>query len=323
MQAEKKLNKTREALTEIFLSSLQEERLPWRAGWKQGGMFKKMYNGATGYRYRATNLMILNLEAMKMGYDDPRWCTFNQASERKWKVKKGSKGVPIEFWSIYDKIDGKKVTMDEKKALIDAEERNEEDFNLFSKTYVVFNANCIEGIPELEKADEKKLDNEIVMNGFVERIKENMGVGYVEKGYQPYYSPADDEVVMPEKEKFFNQYEFDSALLHELSHATGHESRLNRKLGKSGTEEYAEEELRAEIASAFISSIVSMEMDEKHIENHKAYIQNWAKAIKDDPNCLFRAIKDAEKISDYLIQLGEIEKVLEIEEEVPQEELEM
>lgn len=103
--------------------------------------------------------------------------------------------------------------------------------------------------------------------------------------------------------------------LHECGHATGHPSRLNRDMsGGFGSESYAREELRAEIASAFTAQAIGLHLTDEqlqpHMELHKAYIQSWASALQDAPGELFRAIKDAEKISDYLIEKGEFENVL-------------
>lgn len=90
--------------------------------------------------------------------------------------------------------------------------------------------------------------------------------------------------------------------MHEIGHSTGHKTRLNRDLsGGFGTAKYAEEELRAEIASMFIEQDLGIETSEKHIENNSAYIQDWHDKIKEDPNVLFKAIADAEKICKFVM----------------------
>jgi len=98
-----------------------------------------------------------------------------------------------------------------------------------------------------------------------------------------------------------------ATLLHEAGHATGHISRLNRDMtGVFGSPEYAKEELRAEIASAFTAQELGLDYKQnEHMENHEAYVQNWIDVLENEPNELFAAIKDAEKISDYLIEKGE------------------
>jgi len=117
---------------------------------------------------------------------------------------------------------------------------------------------------------------------------------------------------MPVKEKFLGSYEYNSTLLHELAHASGHESRLNRSsLTEKGRENYAKEELRAEIASSFISAELPLKFSEDKLVNHQAYVQSWIKCIKEDEKELFKAISDASKIADYLIEKGELKKYIE------------
>lgn len=302
------LNKARQQLIDTFLACLNEETLPWRRGWNMTSM-NTMHNPISKTRYKGVNALLLMMVAFDRGYEDPRWCTFKQAKDKGWHIKKGSEGVPVEYWSVYDKKKKKNITLGEYNTAIRKEERDPEEFRLVSRTYTVFNAACIEGIPELTKDNPEKL-SDIEMNSFVENIKNNMGVGYREFGNRAYYTPNTDVVTMPPRESFINQYEFDSTLLHELSHATGHESRLNRDIRNFfGTEKYAIEELRAEMSSAFLGQYMDIDMGPEHMNNHKAYIQSWAKDLKEDPNILFRAIKDAESIADYMIEKGDMERI--------------
>ncbi|MCR4716373.1 MAG: hypothetical protein K5656_04250, partial [Lachnospiraceae bacterium] len=128
-----------------------------------------------------------------------------------------------------------------------------------------------------------------------------------------FYRPSEDSITMPPIESFWAEYNYLSTFLHEAGHSTGHESRLNRDLtGIFGSEKYAKEELRAEIASAFTTQAIGLEgtMSREHIDNHKAYIQSWIAEIKNDPNELFKAIIDATKISDYLIEKGNLKRFI-------------
>ena len=95
--------------------------------------------------------------------------------------------------------------------------------------------------------------------------------------------------------------EFYATALHEIGHSTGHESRLNRDLsGRFGSEDYAMEELRAEIASIFMEQDLGVEPSEGRLQNNAAYIQSWKEEIKENPNALFTAITDADKIAKYV-----------------------
>lgn len=310
-KANVKLNKTRQQLIDMFVAALEEEKLPWRKEWHT--LSVSANNPVSHTKYQGVNAFYLMLVSYNNNYDDPRWCTFKQAQDRGWYIKKGSHGYPVEYWSIYDKINKKNISFSDYHHEINNVGRDAEEFRLVSRTYTVFNAACIEGIPPLEIDDSTK-HNDIAMDVFIQQLIQNMQVGYREYGTQAYYSPPFDEVVMPPRKCFESQAAFTSTCLHELAHATAHSSRLNRDTGGCfGNEAYAIEELRAEMSSVFLSQHLNIELNNDSLDNHKAYIQSWAEKIKDDPNCLFRAIKDAEAISDYMIQMGEREIILQAE----------
>lgn len=143
----------------------------------------------------------------------------------------------------------------------------------------------------------------------VEQIRNGLGTKLRFYGDEAYYSPLIDQVTMPPKDQFLSNEEYDSTLLHELCHSTGHPGRMDRDLtGRFGSKSYAKEELRAEIASSFLMQSLQLPMPQSHIENHKAYIQSWIEVLKKDPKELFAAIKDAESIEKYALEKGGINK---------------
>ena len=106
---------------------------------------------------------------------------------------------------------------------------------------------------------------------------------------------------MPTDYIFATTYAYNATALHELSHSTGHPTRLNRPQGGFfGSEEYAYEELVAEVCSCFMGVNLSAEATPEHIENHKAYVQSWIREIRDKPESLIRAIKDAQTAASYM-----------------------
>ena len=139
------------------------------------------------------------------------------------------------------------------------------------------------------------------------KLIENMKVGFKEGGNEAFYSMAEDMIVLPKINQFDNEFEYITTFFHEAGHATGHVSRFNREMPSArGTDIYAREELRAEIASAFAAQTFGIDYTQnKYMENHEAYIQDYINVLENKPNELFAAIKDAEKISDYLIEKGE------------------
>ena len=120
-------------------------------------------------------------------------------------------------------------------------------------------------------------------------------------GSRAFYRTDTDEVHLPKRADFKSMQEFYSTALHEIGHSTGHETRLNRDLsGGFGSEKYAMEELRAEIASIFMEQDVGIEASEGRLQNNAAYLQSWKEEIKENPNALFTAITDADKIAKYV-----------------------
>ena len=260
-------NKTREQLAEMFIKSLDEQKLPWYAVWNT----HPQQNAVSAKPYRGINAFLLSMVAAAFGYEDPRWCTFNQAKKKGWSIKEGAKGVPVEFWSAIN-IRTKEV-MDFREAAqkIRDGEAEQGDFRYYNRNFHVFNAAQIEGMPELKRVT-PTADIGLIRQNRDTLIK-NMAVGFDGNGADCHYSPAQDKIVMPPESDFRDTYGYMCSFLHEAGHATGAPGRLGRGFG-STREEYAIEELRAEIASAMT----------------------------------------AEQISDYLIDKGEFRQVIEAEQ---------
>lgn len=299
-----KQNKMREEMINSFIDCLKKDYIPWHKSWS---MAERPINAVTNTPYRGTNAFWLSFRQSENNYKDPRWCTFKQAQTKGWKIKAGSKGTNIEFWSLYDTEEKRKLTQREAQQL--AEELTTEEWKNrirpVSNTYTVFNGEQIEGIPQYE-VKTYQLNTQEIISGR-DRLITNMNVGYKESGDSAFYNPRNDEITLPEMNRFESEYAYMATLLHEAGHATGHESRLGRPLdGVFGSPEYAKEELRAEIASAFTAQTLGLDYGQNDcMENHEAYVQSWISVLENEPNELFAAIKDAEKISDYLIEKGE------------------
>lgn len=311
-----KLTPQRKMLIDKVLSNLESGSSLWQQGWRTSGIPE---SAITGKPYRGVNNFFLTLIAMSEGYSDNRWLTFRQMEEKGWHFKtdeegksvgKG-KGATIEFFELRDKETGKPFD----KHTLDGMTQDEKDdyfkdnVRPVRKYYRVFNGDLIDGIPEREK-------HEIDANGINERAEKIIDfwnkneAKIVYGGSQAYYRPSTDEVHLPNKEDFTDMPEFYVTALHEIGHSTGHESRLNRDLsGRFGTSEYALEELRAEIASMFMEQDLEVSTTDNHIQNNSAYIQAWHDKIKENPNELFTAIADADKIAKYVMSKEKQKKV--------------
>ena len=294
----------REQLVRELLDRIATSTAPWEQPWDPIQGDGSPVNAVTNKNYRGVNYWWLSL--LQPG-TDPRWCTFKQAKDQGWSVRKGEHGVPIEKWGTTSetKKDGGEI-----HATGDAKV---EKPHLFVRYYTAFHASQIEGIPELESPDPAPL--------FVERdqrlvdVLDKMGVPLSHKGARAYYVPGQDRIVLPARGSFVSVTDYNMTLLHEMAHATGHPTRLNRSLKNSfGSEAYAKEELRASIGSSMNARILGIALDpgalhegeRDEIENEAAYIKSWLSALPEAERKaeLLAAITAAQKISDYVLGLA-------------------
>lgn len=304
-----KLQEAHKAIAEEIIKMLEKGTAPWQRPWGINGTDGFLpINAVTGNRYRGGNALHLLALQVNKGYQDPRWLTFKQANALGGRVNKGEKGTLVEFWqfSVKEKDDkGNEVELALKKPRV-------------FRT-VVFNAEQISGLKPFEKpvfdwkAEERA--EKILVASEVEIKTDILSTG-------AYYSPDADIIKLPPKEAFNSREDYYATALHEVGHSTGHSSRLARDMTTYfGTSEYAREELRAEIASMFLCrdlSISNLKMDQQHA----AYVNSWIKVLREDPNEIFRAAADSEKICDYLYKKEqELNRLIEkVRESVPIEE---
>lgn len=288
----------RQEATDLIVSMLEKGTAPWQRPWDKNVAATALampYNGATGRAYTGGNALYLMAKGMQQGYDDPRWMTYEQAQSKGWQVRKGEKATHVEFWQfektekVKDPATGKEV---EQRVKLDRP---------IQRLYAVFNAKQIDGVPPLAPRQRETWQ----AIEAAERALKNSGAKINHGGTEAFYHPGKDEITMPPKEAFPDQAAYYGTALHELAHWTGHESRLNRDGITGGhafgSEGYAREELRAEMASVFMQAELGVPHD---IERHAAYVDSWIAVLKKDKNELFRAAKDAGQAADYVIELS-------------------
>jgi antirestriction protein ArdC len=269
-----------------IIAELENGVKPWVRPWdpeKAGGP-QAPFNPVTGKRYHGINVLILGMDMRAFQSGDPRWMTYQQAQEKNWQVKKGERSTTIFFTKSHEIEDEKSV--DSRKIV-----------KVF-KHYAVFHASQIDGIPpyqapSIEEAPWTRPEaSEIIMknSGAIIRIG----------GDRAFYSPNTDHIQLPPDHAFQGPEQFAATALHELAHWSGHPSRLNRDLqNRFGSSAYAMEELRAELASAFVANELGIPTD---IPHHASYIASWIKPLKDDKREIFRAAADAQRIAN--MELG-------------------
>ncbi len=294
----KKMSEYREHLANMFVNALEEEGLNWKKGWKNNDA---PCNGVSNVPYRGVNRFNLTMTAIINGYKDPRWCTFKQIIDNGWKLAKGTRGTQIEYWLPILEETNKPVTWQVINSL------KVDDPNVLYRVvpqyYYVFNADRISGMPEREVV----INVDIKIEDIVPKISKNMGVEILNDSTSAYYSPSNDKVHLPKVESFLSSYDYYATAMHELAHASGASTRLDRDLSSTfGTPSYAFEELVAEMSATFMSEHLPYELPEEHLDNHKAYISSWAQNIKDDPDYLINAIRKADECATYLEEKAEI-----------------
>lgn len=276
-------------IADYFIEQMEKGTAPWQRTWKEGELIVP-YNAVSGTQYKGSNLLVLTSKYAE--FTDPRWVTFLQAKKMDWKVMKGSKATTISFAKFDDvKTSKDKITGEEKKVRVKLDRPVYKCFN-------VFNAEQIEGIPPLDTGivDEQKITG---IRREAQTLIDKSGARIIHDGSPPRYNSLKDIIFMPQKDQFGTPDEYYSTCMHELGHWTGHEKRLNRKLGNAfGSPEYAKEELRAEIASYMLGVETGIAVNP---ENNTAYLKNWIQALKEDPMEIFKAASDAEKIKKFLI----------------------
>lgn len=301
-----------EQIAKRFLSVLSYNGPAWVKEWRGPSMAP--INGVSKKKYRGVNQFILALVAMSCGYSDPRWFTFTQIADykgiyhkdKKWHLKENSKGVYVQFYYPYDTVEKKNLTWVEYHRLIKEESRDPAEFFLKARYFTVFNAEQVEGVDPYV-ADLQVFDTH--PNETVIELAQKMGVNIsYDGGDRAFYRPSDDTVHLPKAEHFFSSVAWAGTTLHELGHASGAEKRMNRVgIVKKGIgmfdEEYAYEELIAEIISCLMCYNLGIEECEENINNHEAYVASWVEEIQDKPESLLNAIKEAQKAVDYMTAL--------------------
>ena len=292
-----------ELVAEKLIEQLKQGTAPWQRPWKAGrpaAVFPT--NPTTGNRYKGVNAIFL----MAQGHDDLRWMTYRQAEAAGAQVRKGEHGTPIQCWKFEDEqpkrdAQGRPVhnAQGEPEMLRVKLERP----RVFHAT--VFNATQIDGLPPVQQlaATEPRWNA-------VERAEAILAASGAtirhESGNRAFYRATTDTIYLPQLGQFPSADSYYATALHELGHWTGHTSRLGRDLSHPfGSEAYAKEELRAEIASMILGDELGIGHDPGQ---HAAYVKSWIQVLENDPLEIVRAAADAEKIQRFVMSIEQVQQ---------------
>lgn len=291
-------------ITNTIISSIEagagEFQMPWHRGAAQG----RPVNALTGKGYNGVNVLALWIAAQAHGYTSSEWATYRQWGEKGAQVRKGEKSSLVMFYKSIDREDD--ADGDDGAA-----EGKQQRRGLIAKAYRVFNAAQVDGYTP--QATAPKIERPAFIDlAHVDQFMTATGADIRHGGDRAFFSPALDYVALPNKADFYGSRtsspaeSYYSTALHELTHWTGHKSRLDRLdttlKGRFGSESYAVEELVAELGAAFLCADLGVAVDPRL--DHAQYCASWLKVLKDDKKAIFTAASKATAAAAYLHDLA-------------------
>ena len=278
-------------ITQEIIARLEAGTKPWVQPWREWAVSRPLR--ACGIPYRGMNVFWLWMVADMRGYASPYWMTYNQAQGLGAQVRKGEKATIAIFYRNYTKE-------------VEAPETGEksDEARRVLKAYPVFNADQVEGLPErFHPAVAQDLVEPAGRQAELDAFFAAIPVNLRHQGGEAYYEPTQDRVTMPPSHLFEGFDHYYATLAHELSHWTGHSSRLDRDLrNRFGTAAYAAEELIAELSSAMLGAELGLPVT--HLDSHASYIEHWLKLLRDDDRAILTAAAKAEEAAGLLLRLG-------------------
>jgi len=307
----------------------QMKESKWKKGWTDGRTAQfGLPQNLVGRPYTGSNAFLCQIHTTMEHYRMPVYLTIKQIRDAGAMIKKGEHSIPIFKWDLRIKgKDGKKLSESDYRNMT-KEEQAECTVRPYLKVYNEWNIDQT----NLEEVNKEKYDA-ILKRFNSEPIKDEVGmykneafdnllkeqswvcpIEYEKFNESAFYSPKRDQIVVPSKKQFNisntpedvfkDGMEFYGTTIHEMAHSTGHESRLGRdgivKIDQFGSDQYAKEELVAELTSALIGN--AMGFDSRIRENNIAYLQNWIGSLKKDPKFLKSVMSDVNKSSKMVLE---------------------
>ncbi|MET3762500.1 zincin-like metallopeptidase domain-containing protein [Sphingomonas sp. UYEF23] len=277
-------------VTNRIVAELEAGRFPWVQPWKSDGATAPGMprNAVTARPYSGINVLILWGCVIERGYPSQSWLTFKQAQGAGGCVRKGERGTTVVY--------ADRFTPEVEK--VRAVERGEDARQVaFLKRFTVFNVAQCEGLRDGLAADPAPLPDACAVP-LAEEVIAASRIAFRIGGTCAFYAPGPDLVVVPPQSAFFDSINFYRTALHELTHATGHQTRLARDLKNAfGSEGYAREELVAELGSAFLCAALGIVPTVRHAD----YLASWLDVLRGDARAIFRAASAASKAADWLL----------------------
>jgi antirestriction protein ArdC len=279
-------------VTDTILAEIERGTPPWRQPWS-GGAVAALPQKWNGEDYSGINVILLWATAATRGFASSRWMTFRQAKELGGMVRKGEKSSTSIKYGTFER-ENPETGLPEQVP--------------FARAYRVFNAQQIDGLPgefyaqpeparTFDTKTDARLDAWLMSRGADIRTSDEP---------RAYYHMKLDQIHLPRIERFYSPAGYYATALHELMHWTGHHTRLSRfdEAGEmKGKRHYAFEELVAEIGACMAAAKLGLTPD---FSQSAAYVEGWAKVLRQDKRAIFRAAAAAQAAADF-VRAGEVE----------------
>ena len=278
-------------ITGQIVAELEQGVRPWHKPWSAGhvaGPVSRPLRGC-GKPYSGINVLVLWATAMERGYSAPIWMTYRQAAELGAHVRKGEKGTLVVYASKITRSEHDEATGEDRDRQIS-----------FLKSYAVFNVEQIDGLPGHFTATAAPRLNPEQRISRAEGFFAALGADIRHGGNSAHYVPALDFVQMPPFESFRDAGSYYGTLAHEMTHWTGHPTRVQRNFPRlvAGSSNYAREELVAELGAAFLCADLGLSLHPR--PDHADYIGSWLQLLRNDKRAIFQAAALAQKATDFL-----------------------
>lgn len=282
-------------VTERVIAELEAGRLPWVQPWDNGkAAIGLPRNAGTGRCYSGINVLILWSRLFEKGYGAQRWLTYRQTQALGGHVRRGEEGTTVCY--------ADRFIPREEQERARGEQRDARQI-AFLKRFTVFNVEQCEGLPEELTAAPAILAVEEIVP-LAHKLIRASGADVRIGGERAFYAPGPDYVRVPPQSAYHDRINWYRTVFHELGHWTGHQVRLDRLTGADfGSDDYAREELCAEMASAFLCA----EMGITPTVRHADYIGSWLAVLREDNRAIFRAASQASKAADFILALSDEE----------------
>lgn len=291
------------SVTNQIVELLENQKLTWDKPWitlsKDG---KRPHNAGSGRMYSGLNQILLSMIQLKSKFPFSGWMTFKQVQDKGGRVVVGSKASSIFHYKpmYYDNVGRKyeveqvlQMPLNEQQGL----ELKKQSILLY---YNIFNLAQTSGLAESFYAmNEQPILTEVEKDDTAEKLIDGTNARIIHMvANEACYNYVNDVIFLPERKQFKGTVPYYETTLHELAHWTGHKSRLDRsQKNVFGSDEYAKEELIAELCSAFLCADLGFSMN---ITNSAAYIQDWIRVLKTDSRYIFKAIRGAEEAARFI-----------------------